>query len=62
MASSSHLKPGEKGRLTAGLDTANRKGALVKTLEVFSNDPERQRVILILRADIEESKRPAIQP
>jgi hypothetical protein len=52
MASSSHLKPGEKGRITAQLDTRNRDGVITKTIEVVSNDPVTPRMILTLRAEI----------
>lgn len=59
MASSSHLKPGEKGRLTATVDTRNRMGLTVKTVEVFTNDPDRPKVVLTLKADIKGKERPA---
>jgi hypothetical protein len=59
MASSDHLKPGEKGSLTARIDTHNRQGLTVKTVEVFTNDPDRPRVVLTLRADIKGRERPA---
>ncbi len=52
MASSSHLKPGEKGKLTARVDTRGKRGLLVKSVEVFSNDPARPRILLTLRAEI----------
>ena len=52
MASSSHLKPGEKGKLTAIIDTHGKGGLLVKSVEVFSNDPERPKITLTLKADI----------
>jgi hypothetical protein len=55
MASSSHLKPGEKGSLTASVDTRNRAGTTVKSVEVFTNDPDRPRVVLTLKADINVS-------
>jgi hypothetical protein len=58
MASSSHLKPGEKGSLTATVDTHNRMGLTVKTVEVFTNDPERPKVVLTLKADIKGKARP----
>ena len=52
MASSSHLKPGEKGSITAQVDTQNRKGFIMKTIEVVSNDPGKPRVILRLKAEV----------
>jgi len=54
MASSSHLKPGEKGKITAKIDMKGRKGALYKTVQVFTNDPNRPSVVLSLRAIIQE--------
>jgi hypothetical protein len=53
MASSSHLKPGEKGKITAKIDMMGRKGALYKTIQVFSNDPKRPSAVLSLRATIQ---------
>lgn len=53
MASSSHLKPGSSGAIRVLLDTRNRIGSrIVKTVEVFSNDPKKPRVILTLKAGI----------
>jgi len=54
MASSSHLKPGEKGRIIAKVATAYRSGILHKSIDVFSNDPKRPRVILALKVRIKE--------
>ena len=59
MASSSRLKPGEKGSLTATVDTRNRMGLTVKTVEVFTNDPDRPKVVLTLKADIKGKELPA---
>jgi hypothetical protein len=50
MASSSHLKPGEQGRLVAKVTTAYRSGILHKSIDVFTNDPKKPRVILALKA------------
>ena len=58
MASSGHLKPGEKGSLTASIDTRDRAGLIAKSVEVFTNDPERRRVVLTLKADIKGKERP----
>ena len=51
MAGSSHLKPGESGSITVKVDFGFGIGKIVKTVEVFSNDPERPKVILTLVAD-----------
>ena len=58
MASSSHIKPKEKGSITARLDTANRKGMTVKTIALVSNDPTRSKITLTLRAFIKEFLQP----
>ncbi len=58
MASSGRLKPGEKGKLTAKIDTHNRSGLTTKSVEVFTNDPERPKVVLMLKADIEGQEHP----
>jgi hypothetical protein len=52
MASSSHLKPGDRGTIRASLDTRGRMGKLIRTILVFTNDPARPRVILTLKAEI----------
>ena len=52
MASSSHLKPGEKGSISTRLETLNRAGFVVKTVEVVSNDPGRPKVVLTLKAEV----------
>jgi hypothetical protein len=53
MASSSHIKPGETGRITAKIDTTGRKGIVSKNIQVFSNDPKRPSVSLSLKALIQ---------
>jgi hypothetical protein len=62
MASSSHLKPGEKGKITARVDTAKRRGILVKTVEVFSNATDRPRTVLTLKAMVKGPDTSAIPP
>lgn len=52
MASSGRLGAGETGRISAKVDTTGRQGRLIKTVEVMSNDPQRPRVILTLRATV----------
>lgn len=61
MASSSHLKHGEKGTLTAKVSTLNKKGLTVETIEVLSNDPKRPKVILTLQVTILENILPSLQ-
>lgn len=52
MASSSRLKPSEKGNIKATLHTGGIRGPLVKTVVVISNDPKMPRTILTLRASL----------
>lgn len=54
MASSSQIKPGEAGTITANIDTKRRKGPLSKVIRVYSNDPKRSVVTLSLKAVIQE--------
>jgi len=53
MASSSHIKPGEDGRITASIDTKGRKGPISKVVRVYSNDPKESVVTLSLKAVIQ---------
>jgi hypothetical protein len=52
VASSSHLKPGERGSIIAKVDTHGRQGIVVKTVEVVTNDPLHRRVVLTLKVDV----------
>ncbi len=57
MAGSSRLKPGESGSIKVRVDFGYRigtivnTGTIVKTVIVYSNDPERPEVTLTLVAD-----------
>ncbi len=51
MAGSSHLKPGETGAIKARVNFGYGIGQIVKTVLVYSNDPERPVVTLTLVAD-----------
>ncbi len=50
MASSSHIKPGEKGKINTKVDTEGRGGYLHKPIAVHSNDPQRPIVHLYITA------------
>jgi len=50
MASSSHLKAGEKGQISTKVETKGRTGSLYKSVQVFSNDPKKPTVTLFLNA------------
>jgi len=52
MASSSHISPGDSGKITAKIDTKGRIGSVSKGVQVFSNDPKRPVVTLHLKAVI----------
>lgn len=54
MASSDHIKPGEKGKITAKIDTQGRTGQLSKSIQVSSNDPKRPAVTLFLKATVKK--------
>jgi len=54
MASSDHLNPGEKGKVTAKVDIKGRAGYLSKSIQIFSNDPKRPVVTLSLKANIRQ--------
>ena len=56
MASSSLLKPGEKGKIITKVDIKDRVGSLFKSIQVFSNDPKIPIVNLSLKAMIKEGK------
>jgi hypothetical protein len=61
MASSSHLKQGEGGVISARVATLNKSGAFTDTIEVKSNDPKRPKVILTLLGAVIEKSPPADQ-
>jgi hypothetical protein len=55
MASSSHVKPGEKGKILAKINIKNIRGRKVyisKTVKVLSNDPKVPLIKLGLKAII----------
>jgi hypothetical protein len=52
MASSSQIKPGETGSVTATVSLKNYNGRVTKEITVYSNDPQKPRVSLILTADV----------
>jgi hypothetical protein len=53
MASSSQIKPGETGSVAAEVNTADFKGAIVKEIWVYSNDPQKPRVEFTIKADVQ---------
>ncbi len=55
MASSSRIKPGEKGLITAAVNVQHYSGVVSKEILIYSNDPVKPRAVLRLRADIKRN-------
>jgi len=63
VASSSHLKPGEEGKIVANIDIKGKVGFISKSVKVFTNDPQKPAVNLVLKALITLSpSQPALPP
>ena len=56
MASSSQIKPGDKGKITAKVDIRGRSNVLSKSIQVSSNDPKKPVVTLFLKATIKKQE------
>ena len=54
LVSSKELKPGEQGTLKVELDTSKRKGKMIKTVTIKTNDPKVPNKILTLYADVQQ--------
>jgi hypothetical protein len=52
MASSSQIKPGETGSITVTVNMQNYSGTVTKEIAVYSNDPGKPRVKLLIIAVI----------
>ena len=52
MVSSSQIKPGESGSITATVSVQHYSGKVTKEIAVYSNDPGKPRVNLLLSAEI----------
>ena len=61
MASSSHLKQGEEGAISARVATLNQTGVITETIEVTSNDPKRPKVTLTVFGTVIKKLLPANQ-
>ncbi len=55
MASSSHLKPDEKGQITVSVNTSGKFGKLSKSVKVYSNDPDNPVYILYVTMYVKDS-------
>ena len=66
VASSSHLKPGEEGKIVANIDIKGKVGFISKSVKVFTNDPQKPAVNLVLKALIKvqplSPSQPALPP
>lgn len=47
-ASSSFLRPGERGHISVQLSTEEEKGTIIKRVKVHTNDPKKPVVVLFL--------------
>ncbi len=56
MLSSKKLQPGETGTIGINLDTSNRIGQFVRTVAIYSNDPEQPVHVITLSAIIKKRK------
>ena len=54
MASSSRLKPGEKGKITVSVDTKGKLGITTKSIQVFTNDPKKPVTYISLTMKIKD--------
>jgi hypothetical protein len=50
VASSSRLKPEETGKIAVTIDIKGTRGFITKTVKVFTNDPKKPIVNLVLKA------------
>ncbi|OGW28163.1 MAG: hypothetical protein A2X59_13235 [Nitrospirae bacterium GWC2_42_7] len=41
MASSSHLKPGEKGKISVSVNNNGKSGNISKTIQIYTNNPKK---------------------
>lgn len=49
MASSDHLKPGEKGKISITVNLAGKRGEVIKRIRVHTNDPLKPLTILTVK-------------
>ncbi len=54
MASSSRLKPGEKGKIRVAVDIRGKFGNIMKTVQVQTNDPQRPQTTLSMKMKIKD--------
>src|SRR5271169_6167335 len=54
MASSSRLKPGEKGKIRLSIDIRGKLGTIYKTVQVNTNDPKTPKTTIAVRMTIKD--------
>jgi hypothetical protein len=54
VVSSKKIEPGKEGTIRVELDTKDRSGAMARTVEIFSNDPDEPKKVLTIIADIQK--------
>ena len=54
VASSSHLGPGERGRINVSVDIRGKTGRISKTIQVYANDPANPVTKLTVTMDIKD--------
>lgn len=54
MASSSRLKPGEKGKIRLSVDIRGKLGTIYKTVQVNTNDPKTPKTTIAVRMTIKD--------
>ncbi len=55
MASLSHLKPGERGRIQVTVDVAGKRGPISKAVQVYSNDAKQPVVTLTVAMQVKDA-------
>jgi len=55
VASSSRLKPGERGKINVSVDIRGRTGYISKTIQVYANDPKNPVTNLVVQMYIKDS-------
>jgi hypothetical protein len=62
MASSDHLKPGEKGIIKVRVDTRLKNGPIYRTVQVQTNSPDNPLIILSVMVTVDAPQGPALPP
>ncbi len=53
------LKPGESDSVTVYVDTAGKNGKLTTGVRMFTNDPGKHSLVLVIKARVVPPKKPA---